>query len=210
MERKSDFGWQTSANPGGTPKSENSPGYVETPIYTGGAVNPSPSLPSPSYLKILISEIQIDTATSSNYDFIELYNPNPENINISGFQLKKRTSTGSEFSVRVFPLGNIILANDYFLWANSDYAFSGLILPDATSTQTLAKNNSLAFFDKNGNLLDSLAWGSSTNPFLEGSPFSQNPDKDQSLGRKWVEGAGYQDADNNSSDFEIQFSTPKA
>ena len=38
MERKSDFEWQTSANPGGTPKRGNSLGYVE---HTGGITSPS-------------------------------------------------------------------------------------------------------------------------------------------------------------------------
>ena len=210
MERKSDFSWQTSINSGGTPKAENSSGYVE--YYSGGGAPPPPSPPptTPLYLKILISEIQINTTASSSYDFIELYNSNNFDVDISDLQLKKRASTGSEDSIRVFPSGSKILAQKYFLWANSTYAASGLISADATSSQTLAKDNSIALFDKNGNLLDSLAWGSSTNPFVEGSPFSQNPGKDQSLGRRWIEEQGYQDIDDNSNDFEIQNPTPGA
>jgi hypothetical protein len=302
MERKNDLSWQTSANPGGTPKAANSEGYyghsidsssssgsssggssllsldTQPPIANAGpdqtviinqavtfdGSQSSDNVKIVSYQwdinqdgqwdldgekvtykngyqipgeynvtlrvsdkagnfaadtliitviqppKILISEIQIDTTISSSYDFVELYNPNNFDIDISGFQLKKKASTGSETSIRVFPTGNKILAQSYFLWTNSNYALSGLISADATSTQTLAKNNSLALFDKNRNLLDAVAWGSSTNPFVESSPFSQNPGKDQGLGRKWIEGTGYQDTDNNSVDFEIQSPTPKA
>lgn len=194
-------------------------GYSQSSIYTvtlrvsdkaGNSATDTLTVTVIQPPKILISEIQIDTTTSSSYDFVELYNPNNFDIDISGFQLKKKASTGSETSIRVFSTGSKILAQSYFLWANSNYALSGLISADATSTQTLAKNNSLALFDKNGNLLDAVAWGSSTNPFVKGSPFSQNPEKNQSLGRKWIEGTGYQDTDNNSVDFEIQSPTPKA
>jgi len=56
-----------------------------------------------------------------------------------------------------------------------------------------------------------LAWGSSTNPFVETSSFPDNPGENQSLGRIWLEETGeYKNTGDNSADFEIQTPTPKA
>jgi hypothetical protein len=156
-------------------------------------------------IEVLITEIQLADATSSSHDFIELYNQATSAVNISGFQLKKRTSSGSEYSIRVFPENSIIAGQAYFLWANYGEA-------DVTSTQTLAKDNSIAFLDKEKNIIDEVAWGSSsTSPFVENSPFNQNPAKNETLGRKWSTSTEkYIDTDNNSADFEIQTPTPKS
>lgn len=44
MERKTDLTWQTSFESGGTPKAENSSGYIATPPATGGGA-PPPAMP---------------------------------------------------------------------------------------------------------------------------------------------------------------------
>jgi len=221
MERRADFSWQTSQNPGGTPKGENSSGYIVQPIEGGGGgggggsvSSPSQQTPAPSptssLSQILISEIQIETANSTDYDFIELYNSATNSTDISGFQLKKKSSTGNEYSIRVFPEGSSISAQNYFLWANSDYASFVQISADTTSSQTLAKNNSIVLLDDSDNIIDAVAWGTSTDPFIEGNSFPQNPVGNQSIGRKWSTGTqDYIDTNNNQNDFEIQSPTPK-
>jgi len=215
MERRSDLNWQTSADPGGTPKKENSSGYIK--YYGGGSVSSLPPPPPPkeepleptSTSQVIITEIQIETASSTDYDFIELYNSGTTSADISGFQLKKKASIGSEYSVRVFPENSIVPAQGYFLWLNSDYVSSTQISASATSTQTLAKNNSVALMTTDEGVIDAVAWGTSTDPFVEGTAFPQNPGENQSLGRKWsTTTQGYADTDNNQVDFEIQESTP--
>ncbi len=224
MERRTDLTWQTSAEIGGTPKAENSSGYV---AGGGGGGAPPPAEPEPPeeepeeepeepqpVPEILITEVQIRDAFSSDHDFIELYNLATTTVDISGLQLKKKSSTGEECSVRVFPSGSQILSQSYFLWANSAYVSSSQISADlvnTTSSQTLAKNNSLALLNQDKSIIDAVAWGSSTDPFLEGLPFSQNPEHTQTLGRKWSTSTQtYIDTDNNAEDFELQEPTPGA
>ena len=216
MERRSDLSWQTSANSEGTPKSKNSSGYVK--YYGGGSASPPPPLSPPeeeplestSTPQVIITEVQIETASSTDYDFIELYNSGTTSADVSGFQLKKKVSTGSEYSVRVFPENSIVPAQGYFLWLNSEYASSTQILASVTSTQTLAQNNNIALLDNERSVIDAVAWGTSTDPFVEGTAFSQNPEENQSLGRKWsTTTETYIDTDNNLDDFEIQNPTPK-
>lgn len=153
---------------------------------------------------LLITEVQIAGA-KANYDFIEIYNAESSSLDISGYKLRKRTSTGSESSIRVFPVGSIINGKGYFLWANSEGGFDQSIGANISSTQTLAKNNSIALLNPEGNIIDALAWGENlVNPFVEGEKFSVNPEANQSLARKFLSGCGcYQDFNNNSVDFNI-------
>jgi competence ComEA-like helix-hairpin-helix protein len=183
-------------------------GYSGT---TGGGAPPPPSPPPVSYPEIIISEVQI-AGDDTDYDFIELYNPNDSDVDISGYKLRKRTSTGKESSIRVFPSGNLITAKRYHLWASSkDESYPSLIGADASTTQTLASGNSVALLTPDDLVVNALAWGSSTNPFVETSPFPDNPGKDESLGRIWLEETEeYKNTDDNSVDFEIQIPTPRA
>ncbi|RLC43834.1 MAG: hypothetical protein DRH70_09520, partial [Candidatus Coatesbacteria bacterium] len=216
MERnENSHGWHTYYGPAfneifGTPKRQNS---VSPFSFTGGSSGSSQEEAGPSVSvsssRVIITEVQIEGNKSSD-DFVELYNPSTNSVDISGFQLKKKTSSGKEYSIRVFPQASVIPAQEYFLWTNSDYASSSGIDADATSSQTLAEDNSIVLLDKDKNILDALAWGSSTDPFVEGGPFSQNPGQNQNLARKWSEkNQEYQDTNDNSQDFEIQNPTPK-
>jgi len=147
MQRDNDLSWYTyhGYNPSGvlgTPRKRNS----FRPFFTGsgGGSNNSngSSLPEEStepYIppKILITEIQID-GEESFYDFVEFYNPATSSMDISDFQLKKKSFTGKDYSVRVFPQGSIISGQDYFLWGNSNYVSSTQTLVNSTFNIPLA------------------------------------------------------------------------
>ena len=150
---------------------------------------------------LLIVEIQIAGEKASN-DFIKIYNPSDKTLDISGYKLRKRVSTGSESSVCVFPKNSQIGSKNYFLWANSKDGYAKSIGADVERTATLAKDNSIAILNPDNEIIDALAWGESQNPFVEGLPFPTNPKANQQLKRKQSEGA-YQDTDNNNQDFEL-------
>jgi len=201
IERKGIFEWQTSSNIGGTPKIENSSGYIETPSYvsSGGGSNS----PSPSYLKILISEVQISPIAKR---FIELYNPNNSTVDLTNWYIQRKTQTGSNFISLVSKThlnSKTINAYGYFLISRSTSGAVDIVLSDLT----LAESNTIQLKNPNGEIADKVGWGQAQD--FETSP-AQNPQTDQTIGRKWIEGMGYQDIDNNSIDFEIQSPTPKA
>jgi len=213
MERKENMKWQTSQSAGGTPKEENSTGYAEESYSGGGRGNGGTSAPSPApYIppEVLVSEIQIANASSSKHDFVEIFNPKPESQNLLGCQLKKKSSSGKEYSIVVFSEDDVIPPQDYLLWVNSSFSENHTFLTKiATTTQTISKNNSLALFDKEDNIIDAVAWGNSSNPFVERNPFPQNPDTGLNIGRRWSSSSvNYLDTDNNLIDFEIQSPTP--
>jgi len=134
--------------------------------------------------KVVINEVQIAGLTTDD-DFIELYNPTCSDLDISGWKLRKRTQSGSESSIRVFGSGKIIKARGYFLWASSNKKYNETVFADETSQAILSNNYSIALFDDEGSLLDSLSWGTSlANPFEKSYFFSANPPASNSLERK--------------------------
>ncbi len=153
---------------------------------------------------LIITEIQIE-GDSSSEDYIKIYNPTSNQVDISGFKLRKRSSTGKEYSIRVFPKESIITPFSYFTWANSKNDFASKIKADIKSSATISKNNSIALLDKEGNILDALCWGNPKNPFKETKCFPQNPGKNQQLKRK-INNGEYQDNNNNENDFYLTLS----
>jgi len=225
MERNQFYGWQTSSVVGGTPKARNSAG--KTKSSGGGAPDGSllklgvdtefqqQDLASSSQAtlvqaQILIVEIQIADSSSTQNDFIKLFNQSTTTaVNLSGWQFKKRSSSGSESSIKVMSNG-VVGPQEYFIWLNSGYATSvsfgpSAISGQATSTQTISNNNSVALFNKTDEIVDRVAWGSSTNPFVEGVVFSENPTEKQNLIRRFFTTTNqYQDTGDNSLDFVLK------
>ena len=161
---------------------------------------------------LIIIEVQI-AGKETNNDFIKIYNPLNNDLDISGYGLRKRSLTGSESSIKVFPPGSTIPAKGYFLWANSDNNYVNLIGANVWSATTLAKNNSIALLSPEDTILDVLSWGESKNPFGEELSFPENPIPNQKLERKKIND-DYQNTNNNSQDFYLnppnQSSPPQA
>ncbi len=149
---------------------------------------------------LVISEVQIAGLGGVNEDFIEIYNPTPNAIDLKGYRLVKRSANGtSDTSIKAWSSQTLIPAGGYYLWANSSW--TPPVTPDAATSQTISANNGIALRfgpENTGTIIDSVAWGSVANAFVEGSPFPTNPAAGQSLERIG------DDTDNNSIDFILQ------
>jgi len=160
------------------------------------------------YPKVLISEVQISGLTDEKEEFVELYNPNIAEIDLTNWYLQKKTKTGSSYSTFVSNTlfsGKKIGANSYFVIARENSSFVGLA--DIITNNSLTEDNSLILKNPNGEISDKLGFGQAQE--YEISP-ALNPEKGQSIGRKWDETNNIeQDTDNNSTDFEAQTPTPK-
>lgn len=150
---------------------------------------------------LLISAVQI-AGTSANDDFVKIYNPMPNPIDVGGWKLRKKTSTGGDSSVREFPNGSMVEGGSYFTWMSVAGDFAGSVGADVSSTATLAANNSVALFDATGTEVDAVAWGVGTDPYVEGAPYPDNPPEGQELARRFSGGTAI-DTDNNADDFSI-------
>ena len=220
MERSNNLNWHTFTGVGqnniwGTPKKENSQEVVYTSSNSSSAS--TLSLLSEPIAKILINEIQISGQTVKD-EFIELYNPNNEDIDLNNWSLKKKTSSGNESSlVSSSSFSGTISSLGYFLIVpqvkdDGSFNYQGEAIPDlyySGKTYSIAADNTILLYDQNQNLIDKVGFGEVQD--FESQAFSQNPDTNQSIGRKFNSDIQeYQDSDNNFQDFEIQEPTPKA
>jgi endonuclease YncB( thermonuclease family) len=151
---------------------------------------------------ILITEIQIKGNEASE-DFIEIYNDSSRDIDISKYNLRKRTQSGKEYSLATFPENSVIKAKDYYIWSNYDNDFSDLV-----NFSSISKNNSIALINAEDNIIDQVAWGLGDNPFIEEEPFMEKIGENQTFGRI-LDKLRYIDSNNNKNDFEIQNPSPR-
>lgn len=148
---------------------------------------------------VIITEVQI-AGDQADHDYVKIYNSQAEDLDLSGFRLRKKSSTGREYSLRVFPRGTIIAAHDYLLWANSRSGFAESMEAELESTATLANNNSVALFCPEGEILSALAWGQGSDQFQEGDVLLPNPEPHQQIKRKQFDDV-YQATGSNMDDF---------
>src|SRR6185503_626917 len=106
-------------------------------------------------------------------------------IDLSGFRLTNRTSSGaSDSGIVTFVSGNTIPAHGYYLWCNTSFA-SGFAC-DRNTSATIANNNSIALRDgplDTGTIVDALTIGVTLHPLGEGA-MPATPSAGQSLIRK--------------------------
>ncbi|TAL47734.1 lamin tail domain-containing protein [archaeon] len=96
------------------------------------------------------------------YDFIELYNPTPDTIDLTGWYIKKKNAGGN-----IDPLvvsnrlqGKMIYPSKYFLIAN-EINYTGIVTPDATwaSSYNIAyDNNGIIIYNNNDEIIDQIIW----------------------------------------------------
>ncbi len=138
--------------------------------------------PSLSY-GLVITEVQVAGDSPSDC-YIKIYNPLDEVVDVSGYRLRKKTSTGRDYSLRVFPSESYVKEGGFFIWASSqNNFFPETVEADISSTQTISNNNSIALFDNNDILIDAVCWGKSENSYCE-KVVIENPQKDQKIKRK--------------------------
>ena len=169
---------------------------------------------------VVISEVQIN-GSNANQDFVELYNPTSSVVDLNGWQLQKKTSSGAISSLVLFGSSHIIPAHGYFLWANNktpQNPFSTSIGADVSNGNNLSENNSIALEDASNNIIDQVGWGTGISQYVEGTLIDNGSDTNKSMERKAyststdvtmeggvdeTKGNGY-DTDDNSNDFILR------
>ncbi|HEV8601022.1 MAG TPA: lamin tail domain-containing protein [Patescibacteria group bacterium] len=155
---------------------------------------------------LVISQVQITGGSGkTTNDFVEIYNPTSQDIDLKGIRLVKRTKTGTtDTLLKSWTDSTLIKAHGFYLWANSGFTDISAAA-DIATTGSIADDNGIALRNgpnDTGAIIDSLAWGAATNLFVEGQVFTINPEANQSLERKpaSISGNGT-DTDNNAADF---------
>lgn len=134
---------------------------------------------------ILISEIMAGAEGNSSYEFIELFNPTANPIDLTGWSIKKKSSSGSESTLVTTNRlkGKIIHSNKYFLLANEG-GYDGQVAVDVfwPKSYTLAyTNNSIVIYNFNNELVEEVSWTEiPKDQSIERESFDDNKFKTQS------------------------------
>ena len=184
MERGSNLGWHTFAGAAaagilGTPGQENSlPAVAATtaaatlateasvvsanPPVTVEASTTTPVAAPPVTTSghLFISEVLAGTEQSSDYEFVELYNPTGGEIDLTGWAVKKRSSTGNESTLVATSklAGKKIGVGKHFLLAHDTSYTAGADVFWAKSYDLAYSNNAVVLYDASGAKIDESAW----------------------------------------------------
>lgn len=132
---------------------------------------------------VFISRVQIE-GENADADFVEIKNRENCALDLSGWKLRKRVSSGTESSIKVFDGEHAFLPpGETFLWANSKNDFSKSVQAHQESSAVLTDHNSLALFNSDETLIDSLSWGTVSHPFRNDEPNIENPEKNHTIVR---------------------------
>lgn len=177
---------------------KNPNGEVSNTAYTafetvattgGGGAGGGGGTAEPVYPKILISEVQV---LPIEQRFVELYNPNDENVDLTGWYIQRKTTTGADWGSFVSStnfVGKAISAGGYFVVSRE------LLNSDILVDIALNDDDSLQLKNPNRGQADEFGW-------------QEAPAESQSLGRKFDEDTQtYLDTD-GLSDFEVDAPTP--
>lgn len=165
----------------------------------------APSVAAPRLAHtIFISEISIADASSVRHEFVELYNPNGYAVDLAGWELRKKTQSGTD-SVLVSSgkFSGTISADGYFLVAHPEYA--GLINADLSWSGAgygMSENGTVYLADDQGTIIDLVGYGQSIS--YEGAA-AQNPGEQASIAR-----ITRIDTGNNAADFVLTLVSPRA
>jgi len=170
------FAWQTSLNPNGTPKKTSSSGWVavQDPVSAPEPEpNPAPdSAPEPppadisneseAAQTIFVTEIMAGSSISSGDEFIEIYNYGNAPVDLTGWSIKKKSSTGSESSLVAMSRleGKIVPVGKYFLITHEG-GYTGAVSADVMwpASYSLAyTNNSITIYNASGAVIDQVSW----------------------------------------------------
>lgn len=161
------------------------------------ALLPNPAFSNEQIDYVIINQIQIAGIDSTKDEFVELYNPTDQDINLENYRLSRKTKSGSQYNLLTKFPNVIIKAQGYFLIAHPE-TYTYETEPDeiySTSTSISDDNTIILYSDQGDTIIDLVGLG-------EAGEFetisAQNPAKGQSLKR-----INYQDTDDNSVDFEI-------
>lgn len=126
-------------------------------------------------LPILINQVMLGQNEGAKNEFIELYNPNNQNVNLEGYILKKKTLSGTESTlISAKSFIGIIGAQSYFLVSSSEFKDNIRADLSYSSTASLSKDNTIILYNNKKEVSDKLGYGSSSDYFVAPAPTLKN------------------------------------
>ena len=147
----------TSTQNQNQPAAQQSQVQTQTPVQQIQVQNTNPTGAG----RVLVSEIMAGADGNGNYEFIELYNAGSAAVDLTGWSIKKKSSSGSESSLVAVSRfsGKIIQPSKYLLLGN-ETGYQGSVSLDVAwpSSYTLAYTNNSIVVYNNGAKVEEVFW----------------------------------------------------
>lgn len=135
------------------PEPNQQPPVIPDPDPTTAVIPDS----DPESIKIIA--IQAGTDQSASDEFIKLFNPGNDSVNLTGWTLKKKTASGTEYSlVSKSKFIGIISAQNEFIVAHPDYSGAANLYYSASSNSLAYENNNVLLYNKDGVLVHDIKY----------------------------------------------------
>lgn len=152
---------------------------------------------------IIITQVLYDPVNSeSGGEAVELYNPTPSAIDISGWIISTETSLADA----VFPANTLIRSGGYYLVADAGWSASkdaaSWPLADYEEAMTLANTDAGVALSNGSSIIDAVGWGTAAN--IGAGMYEGNPHIGSGSGESLARiknGSSYVDTNNNLADF---------
>ena len=166
-------------------------------------------LPAAPSALVRINEFSTGIEGALTDEFVEIVNAGTEAADLSGYRLAYRSATGtSDVSLGTVPDGIVVEPGAFLLFGGSGYA--GAHPADRSFVPSLASaGGGVGLRDPSGALVDSVAWGTATNVFVEAA-VAPAPTIAPAPGRSAGRHPNGQDTNDNAADFMEGDPTPGA
>ena len=169
---------------------------------------PSPTPVSPTAggagtLHPVIAEVMAGASGNNSHEFIELYNPTSQVIDLDGWSLWYRLSSSThDLLVYQWRARALVAGHGHYLLVRQGQDVGATA--DAFFAQGLnTSSGGLALRDSGGNTVDSLGWGSQPITFTEGQPAPADANDHALERRPGGAGGNASDTNDNASDFAL-------
>lgn len=132
---------------------------------------------------VVINEVQTGSKTKRNQQFVELYNPGPSAVDISGWRLQYQPQLAWAVVLPTvlarIPQGTSLAAGGYYLIAGAGYVSSSAQPPSNATfaskslTAVSGIGGALGLRDGGGSLVDGVGWGVANNEGFAPSAFER-------------------------------------
>lgn len=159
---------------------------------------------------LLIVEVQTGSSSSASEEFIELYNQDEEELNLSTYKLEYFSAAATNFTTpsrvislsgTLYPGGRYLITSSGYLNAQSNTTFAPTLAKVGGHVRLVSAENNQSITH------DLVGWGSATMPETDSA---DAPESGESLQRKGQADGYYQDTDNNNQDFVISNPSPES
>ncbi len=174
---------------------------------TNGAATIRCAVPAPPAAQVRINEFSTGVEGALTNEFVEIVNAGSTSVDPSGYQLVYRSAAGtSDVSLGTLPDGTTLAAGAFMLFGGSGYA-SGHPADRSFSPSLASSGGGIGLRDPSGILVDSVAWGTATNAFIEGA-VAAAPTIAPAPGTSDARHPDGHDTNDNSADFSEGDPTP--